>query len=137
MRIKTLPTVIAVMLASLTATAACSANEIVAQTLDEKVSRSDLVITGIVVEILPCGISDTGECSSSSVTAKVLVQDTLKGTAPKEILFRCKESIPEFSPSACAPGVKYLMFLQQDGKGVFHSVNGPRGVYNLTKSSVQ
>ncbi len=121
------------MLYLLTAAAACSANEVATKTLEEKVSESDLVVSGVVGEILPCGTIDVGECSKYSVTAKVLVHDILKGTAPKEILFRCKESIPEFSPRACNPGVKYLMFLQQDGKGVFHSVNGPRGIYSLTE----
>ncbi|MGH8086822.1 MAG: hypothetical protein ACREPC_01005 [Stenotrophomonas sp.] len=101
--------------------------------MEAKVADSDLVITGVVSQTLACGAVEVGECSVTSVTAKIVVHDVLKGVAPKEILFRCRESIAEFSPRACEIGKKYLLFLQKDGNGIFHSANGPYGAYDLSQ----
>ncbi|WP_132862963.1 hypothetical protein [Stenotrophomonas sp. ATCM1_4] len=110
----------------------CRANEFAEKNLDEKVAHSDLVVIGTINELISCGSRIVGECSARAITATVAVSNVLKGSAPSELLFRCSEPFAEASPSACHPGTKYLLFLRIDGNGIFHSVNGSHGAYELT-----
>ncbi|WP_421570781.1 hypothetical protein [Stenotrophomonas sp. PD6] len=120
------------LLSLLIAALDCSANEVQKITLAAKAADSDVVVIGVVGEVSRCARIEAGECRDSAVTAKVHVQEVLKGPVPAEIRFRCEEAAPEFSPAACAPETARLLFLRADGNGVFHAVNGPYGAYDLS-----
>lgn len=127
----TLSARLCMFVALLICTAICEANQLREKDLAQKVADSDLVVVGTVEVLLECGARHVGECSPHSATAVVMVSDVLKGVPPSELLFRCKEPMVESSPGACPPGKKYLLFLREDGNGVFHSVNGPYGAIDV------
>lgn len=113
------------------AAAACGANEFKEKSLEQKVLESDLVVMGTIGEPVRCAVSGDGGCSPSMVTVKFHISKTLKGGERSEILFRCNESVNEESPDACNFMGRYILFLWRDLNGVYHSVNGVYGAYQL------
>jgi hypothetical protein len=103
------------------------ANHVPELSLDEKVSRSDIVVIGKATGVDESTSSDLEEHS----TFEVII--SLKGTPPTRLTIISRHPISELSPACCAVGARYLLFLRHANGDVYESVNGPHGVYELTE----
>lgn len=92
--------------------------------LQEKVSRSDLVVIGTVSSI------SKDHCMELNSCATVKVLDVLKGdvSGPVRVLFNGE--IAEMDPLCCKVGKSYLFFVRRVG-AYYRTVNGPFGIYEL------
>jgi hypothetical protein len=113
-----------ILLMSLTA----SANDLRVMSLDEKVSKSEIVVIGRVVAIDVPG--DGREAGWKYAAVEVL--QTLKGLPESKINVQYKGPIPEANPACCSVGKNYLFFLQKQEATFYISVNHSFGVYDLT-----
>lgn len=103
-----------------------SAGDLQQLSLDERVSRSELVIIGKVRQI----VRNTDGFGSD--IAQVTSESVLKGQAEHEIRFAFNGSIVESHSECCVVGGRYLFFMARNKKGEYYSVNGRYGVYALT-----
>lgn len=127
-----------------------SARETKMQSLDEKISRSDVILIGRVVSIEKPDANVVGVYGY----AVVEIQDVIKGDdVPKRIKFITNGVYSELNPLCCSVGGKYILFAQRGfdvfddagdelvfvRKGVdeYHSaVNGPYSAYEVSGKSV-
>ncbi|NWB95764.1 hypothetical protein HX882_07685 [Pseudomonas gingeri] len=103
-----------------------SAGELQELSLDERVSKSELVIIGKVRQV----VRNTDGFGSD--VALVTSENVLKGQAAQEIRFAFNGSIVESHSECCVVGGRYLLFMARNKEGEYYSVNGRYGVYMLT-----
>lgn len=88
--------------------------------LEKKSSLSHLVVIGRVESV-----------SESSGIARLVVESTLKGLALKAVDFRFDTGIVDNRVDCCRVRQSYLLFLVNEGDGIYRSVNGRFGVYSI------
>jgi hypothetical protein len=93
--------------------------------LEEKVKRSHIVIVG-VVKTPPDLI-----CPEGYRCADVVVERVLKGSPGKKISIVFDGPVAERHSVCCKENLHYLFFLRRGNDGLFDSVNGPYGIYEL------
>lgn len=94
--------------------------------LEDRVSKSELVIIGKVSQI----IRNTDGFGSD--IALIKPENVLKGQAVQYIRFAFNGSIAESHSECCVIGGRYLLFMGRNKNGDYYSVNGRHGVYLLT-----
>lgn len=100
--------------------------ELKKQSLEEKVSKSELVFIGTVTKTIR-NPQDFGYD-----LALITPVEILKGSPAQEIRVTFNGSIPEAQPNCCNIGKLYLFFVSKNPKGDYYPVNGRYGIYPLT-----
>jgi hypothetical protein len=103
------------------------ANELPKLSLEQLVSRSDVVVIGTVMSF------QRGSDSSDHglQNAVISVTTTLKGNPGHTIVVVARGDSPEEDAGALQLRAAYLLFLFRGKDGVFHAVNGPRSVFSV------
>ncbi len=99
------------------------ANQVKELSLEEKSSRSDLVVVG--------RIERTDASGGVERVALVHVETRLKGASQGLVKVRYRSGISELDPDCCEIGGRYIFFLREGRDGVYQSVNGYFGVYKV------
>jgi hypothetical protein len=66
--------------------------------------------------------------------AMVRIDTLLKGNAESSVALIYGTGMYENDPLCCEKGATYLFFLQRNRRGLFTSINGPRGVYRIDQA---
>jgi hypothetical protein len=106
-------------------------NEAPKLTLEQKVHQADLVGVGRVTAV---NVADPRRKGLEHI-ATIRIHTLLKGTAESSISLVYDTGIYEIDPQCCVSGATYLFFLKRDSRGLFTSINGPRGVYRIDTQS--
>jgi hypothetical protein len=104
-----------------------SANHVTELPLEKKVSSADIVFIGTVQK---AGLSENGVVGHDYL-AQVHIDTVLKGQASTNINVRYGSGIYEIDPLCCKEGEVYLFFLRNTGRGIYETVNGPYGIYQV------
>ncbi|TCV92080.1 hypothetical protein EC912_10872 [Luteibacter rhizovicinus] len=111
----------------LVASTSISANQVVEHSLEKKVADADAVFIGTVRQL---DYVDPREPNSSHI-ALVHVDTPLKGEKIENVSVSYDNGIAEFAPLCCENGRIYVFFLKRTPSGVYESVNGPYGIYQV------
>ncbi|MGH8081688.1 MAG: hypothetical protein ACREP7_14020 [Lysobacter sp.] len=122
-RIKFLPALLMPMLFA----GQAMANSYPQADLESKVANSDWVAIAEVASV------SSVACGGPTRCATLRARDVLKGEAKGEVVVLFGGPISESNPLCCEVGATYLFLLKKNAQGYFESVNGPFGIYKITK----
>ncbi|APG05915.1 hypothetical protein BJI69_19740 [Luteibacter rhizovicinus DSM 16549] len=108
-----------------------AAYEIPKRSLEARIHDADLVIFGQVVALE----SSEPENEFADGYAQVRVTTFLKGSEGKTIRVLYRGGISEAAPLCCTVGASYFMILRGPASGVYESVDGPYGVFEINASA--
>jgi hypothetical protein len=104
-----------------------SANQVRELPLEKKVSSADIVFIGTVQKT---GLPEN-DVAGHDYLAQVHIDTVLQGQASATINVRYGSGISELDPMCCKEGEVYVFFLRNTGRGIYESVNGPYGIYQV------
>jgi hypothetical protein len=108
------------------------ANQAPEMPLEQKVHEATIVGIGTVIAV---NVSDSRRIGMEHI-ATIRIDTLLKGSPVSNIALVYGTNVYELDPLCCEIGVTYLFFLQRDERGLFTSINGPRGVYRIDQPKV-
>lgn len=103
------------------------ANEAPNRPAEQKVREADLIGIGRVVDV---DVKDSRRIGLEHI-ATIEIDTLLKGDPVKSVALTYATGVYELDPQCCIKGATYLFFLQRDHRGLYVSVDGPKGVYRI------
>ncbi|HEY8587503.1 MAG TPA: hypothetical protein VIL60_12385 [Rhodanobacter sp.] len=103
------------------------ANEAPDMPLEQKVHEAALVGIGTVIAV---DVADPRKIGMEHI-ATIRIDTMLKGPPLGSVALVYGTGVYELDPLCCERGATYLFFLRRDERGLFTSINGPRGAYRI------